>query len=96
MKQIFEEMIKELQLKKDYYQSVVEHDFLKLLALIGRLKTQSQQVKPYSAIDDLILALNQQYMKEWSLDAMAKFCCLSSDYFPICLNRPQELLPSGI
>ena len=81
VKQIFEEMIKELQLKKDYYHSVVEHDFLKLLALIGRLKTQSQQVKPYSAIDDLILALNQQYMKEWSLDTMAKFCCLSSDYF---------------
>lgn len=81
IKQIFEDIIKELQLKKDYYQSVVEYDFLKLLALTGRLKKQWGQIKPYSVIDELILTLNQQYMNKWSLGTMAKFCCLSPDYF---------------
>lgn len=81
IKQIFEEIIRELQLKKDYYQSVAEHDFLKLLALIGRMKKQGGKTQSYPVIDELILALNQRYMESWSLKAMAEFCCLSPDYF---------------
>lgn len=93
VKQIFEDMIKELQLKKDYYQSVVEHDFLKLMALMGRLKKQPGRDQPYSAIDELILALNQRYMEPWSLDAMAGFCCLGSDYFSHVFKRETGMPP---
>lgn len=93
VKQIFEDMIKELQLKKDYYQSVAEHDFLKLLALIGRLKNQSGKANPYPAIDELILALNQRYMEPWSLGAMAGFCCLSPDYFSHVFKRETGMPP---
>lgn len=95
VKQIFEDMIKELQLKKDYYQSVVEHDFLKLLALVGRLKEQPGRGQPYSAIDELILALNQRYMEPWSLGAMAGFCCLSPDYFSHVFKRETGMPPIG-
>lgn len=94
VKQLFEDMIKELQLKKDYYQSVVEHDFLKLLALVGRLKEQWGKTRPYPAIDELILALNQRYMEPWSLDAMAGFCCLSPDYFSHVFKRETGMPPT--
>ena len=60
---------------------MAEHDFLKLLALIGRMKKQGGKTQSYPVIDELILALNQRYMEPWSLKAMAEFCCLSPDYF---------------
>ncbi len=93
VRQIFENMIKELQLKKDYFQSVVEHDFLKVLALFGRLKGQSGRSGSYTVVDELILALNQRYMEPWTLKTMAGFCHLSPDYFSHVFKKAAGMPP---
>lgn len=82
LKQLFDEIILELQLKKPLFQDITLHLFQQLLPQIHRLclsrsTTDDQAVQ----IDRLIIRLNQQYMDPWDLSAMAKFCSLSPYYF---------------
>ncbi len=82
IKDIFQEIIKELQLKKPGYDSMVNADFERLLALICR----SMTAPPADAgkdlvLEQLIIELNHSYNKAWSITSMAQFCNLSEGYF---------------
>ena len=94
IRQIFEEMIGELQLKKPYFQDMVQAGFLRLLALEGRLSMQpSHEGKCSSRFDNLILKLNQTYSEAWDIDSMARFCCLSSGYFAHAFKAAVGMAP---
>lgn len=83
LKNLFQEIILELQLKKPFCQDVVISDFYRLLALIGRVREETaRNQKEYSPmIDQLIIHLNQHYRNAWTVSAMAEYCHLSADYF---------------
>ena len=82
LKQVFDEIILELQLRKPLFQDIVHGDFYKLLPLIHRLHlSQPGPAEGNDAIDQLIINLNKHYMDFWDINSMARFCNLSTDYF---------------
>ena len=82
LKQLFDEIILECQLRKPCFQEVVTADFHKLLALLHRhsltLHTSREGV---TLIEKLIARLNRHYMESWNVQDMADYCHLSADYF---------------
>lgn len=82
LKQLFQDIILELQLKKPFFEEVAVADFQKLLALIYRHTQQKYtNLATSTQIDKLIVSLNENYMKPWNIETMADFCHLSVDYF---------------
>ena len=82
LKQVFEEIILEIQLRKPMFHQVAVADFYKLLALINRLMQLQYTPQINSAlIDQLIAQLNKRYMEAWDIRSMARFCHLSADHF---------------
>ena len=82
IKQLFEEIILELQLHKPRFHEVAVAGFYKLLALINRFMELQYQPQINSAlIDQLIAQLNKRYMESWDIHTMADFCHLSIDHF---------------
>lgn len=82
VKQLFQEIILELQLKKPGFRTVIHACFLKLLVLIDRHQGKSPiQHQQDFLIDRLIIHLNQSYHLSWSVKEMAGYCNLSEGYF---------------
>ena len=81
LKNLFDEIISELQLKNLYFSELVNSDLLRLLVLIER--TRDHYLHPAHtnlSINRLILHLNQTYMEPWTVASMAVFCGISSDH----------------
>lgn len=82
IKQLFDEIILECQLRKPRFQEVVTADFHKLLALIDRLSLAlPASQEGITLIEKLIARLNRHYMEVWDIQMMADYCHLSTDYF---------------
>lgn len=82
LKNLFQEIIMELQLKKTCFDAVTEALFTKMLALIHRSQTDSKMdSKVGFQLDRLIIFLNQTYQNAWTVKDMAEFCSLSESYF---------------
>ncbi len=82
IKDLFQEIIQELQLKKTGYNSIVNADFEKLLALIHRcMDTEVIENRNDLVLERLIIELNHSYNKPWTITSMAEFCNLSEGYF---------------
>lgn len=96
VRQNFEDMIRELQLKKPYFQDIVQARFYQLLALIGRLSAPDDSSEPGAhQFDRLILELNHSYRKAWDVPSMAEFCCLSPDYFAHAFKQTVGMSPAA-
>lgn len=94
LKLLFQEIILELQLKKQVYHEIVNSDFYKMLGLIQR--SCRQQASPSDnvfCIDRLILQLNQKYMNVWDISLMADFCGLSPSYFSHTFKKRMGISP---
>ncbi len=94
LKQIFEEIILELQLHKPMFHEIAMADFHKMLALINRF--MQLQYKPRinsPLIDQLIAELGKRYMEEWDIRAMADYCHLSMDHFSHQFKKAAGLSP---
>lgn len=82
LKQLFDETILELQLRKPLFQEMVLSNFLKMLPLIRRsCLSQSASYENIDILDQLIIQLNTHYMDTWDIASMAQFCSISPDYF---------------
>lgn len=81
IKALFQEMIRELQLKKTGYIDIVDADFKKLLALIHRNMAVDSTDRIDLKLEQVLIQLNQNYNKPWSITSMAGFCNLSESYF---------------
>ncbi|WP_026494443.1 AraC family transcriptional regulator [Butyrivibrio sp. WCD3002] len=82
IKDIFQEIIKELQLKKTGYSIVATADLEKMLALINRsMELEASEDRNDLVLERLIIQLNQSYNNAWSVTSMAKYCNLSEGYF---------------
>lgn len=82
LKQHFQSIIAELQLKKPRYQELSISHFYSMLSLISRLQTSAQQpLECDFALDRLILKLHQSYGEPWTISSMAACCQLSESYF---------------
>lgn len=82
LKQLFQSIITELQLKKTRYEDIVVSNLYFLLAMISRLYQAS--LSPFEndfSIDRLVMHLNQRYMEPWTISLMADYCKLSEGYF---------------
>lgn len=94
LKNLFQEIILELQLKKECYEDIVCAVFHKLLAVIKRSAVQNGSVPECNfALDRLIIQLNQTYRDSWSVPQMAEFCHLSEDYFAHYFKKVMQLSP---
>lgn len=93
-KTIFQDIILELQLQKPYFEEVINSNFIKLLALIQRMLILNEKTKEnHFAMDRLIIALNQQYTKQWTISTMADFCNMSNDYFSHIFKEVTHVTP---
>lgn len=82
IKQIFDKMILELQLRKPLFEDACMADFLSLLVCISRFSPECLRSTPNrSRIDQLLAHLNRHYMEPWTIPMMAAYCRLSTDYF---------------
>ncbi len=82
IKDLFQEIIQELQLKKTDFNNIVKADFEKLLALIHRcMQTDVVENRNDQLLERLIIELNHSYNKTWTITSMAEFCNLSEGYF---------------
>ena len=82
VRQLFQYIITELQLKKLHYENIVLANFSILLSTIHR--SFEQTLRPCEnnfTIDRLICELNSKYMQNWTVPDMADFCKLSNSYF---------------
>lgn len=94
LKLLFQEIIVELQLKKPQYEAIVISSFYKMLALISRSYTQQfSAVENNFSIDRLVMQLNQKYMDDWDIHAMASYCGLSEDYFSHAFKKRMGIAP---
>lgn len=82
IKQLFEEIIFELQLHKPMFQEIAVANFCKILAIMNRRMQSSYEPQLNSDIINKLLArLNKHYMEAWDVSMMANFCHFSPDYF---------------
>lgn len=82
LKQLFDEIILELQLHKPMFHEIAVSDFHKILAITNRLmQAQYQPQTNNDQIDQLLVQLNKHYMESWDVQRMADYCHLSTDYF---------------
>lgn len=94
IRQLFQEIILELQLKKALYEDIIICSFYKILALIRR--TRLSLLSPLEnnfSVERLIMQLNQRYMDSWSLPSMARYCSLSEDYFSHLFKKQMGCSP---
>lgn len=94
LQEIFREIIRELQLKKKCYEDVTELMFYKLLALLCRAKMMRETPSKYhNQFDSLIVMLNQNYQKQWTIQQMAEYCSLSQSYFWHSFKNVMKVTP---
>lgn len=94
IKQLFQDIILELQLKKLHYEDVVVDLFYIILSKIHRsFHAALNPVENDFSIDRLIIELNTKYMDTWTISAMADFCKLSSSHFAHSFKRRMDVSP---
>lgn len=94
IKNLFHDMILELQLQKLFYMDIINSSFIKLISLIQRAAVLNETTtENHFAIDRLIILLNQDYMKQWTISDMAQFCNLSNDYFSHIFKEAMHVSP---
>lgn len=94
LKALFHETMLELQLKKPLFETIINSNFYKMLALIDRsCKLQSAALENNFCIDRLVIHLNKHYMEAWTIASMARFCSLSNDYFSHSFKKRMGLSP---
>lgn len=82
LKILFQDIITELQLKNPLYEDLVINAFHKMLMIICRSHQQILMPNENNfSIDRLIIELNRNYMKKWTISSMADFCKVSDGYF---------------
>lgn len=82
LKALFQEIILELQLQKPYFEDIINSTFIKIIASVQRSLSLTEKASINNfAIDHLIISLNQHYTRDWTIQSMADFCNLSTDYF---------------
>ncbi len=82
IKNIYQDMILELQLKKPGFEDLTALNFQRLLLNINRILELDRTAHENSfEIDRLIIHLNQNYRRQWNVQQMAEFCGISKDYF---------------
>lgn len=94
LKNLFQQLIVELQLKKPLYEHLSTHAFHQLLITLNRHSLSHNMPSNSSfALDRLILELNQRYQDRWSLNDMAAFCHLSPDYLSHLFRSTYQISP---
>lgn len=94
LKNVFLEIILELQLKKKHFEIMNCQLFQKLLILINRNKVlETGQFNNNEKLDSLIIELNKHYARPWSIEQMAQYCNLSSDYMSHLFKEYLSLSP---
>ena len=89
---IFQEIILELTLKKKNFEEITASLFYQLLAAIERVRDESRD-QSGSLLDELIVELNRNYQRAWTLDDMAAFCKMSQGYFAHCFKESMQMSP---
>lgn len=94
LKNLFQEIIMELQLKKTGFETIINATFQKLVATVYRYQTnQSDQCKINFLLDSLIIRLNQSYRENWTVKSMAEYCNLSESYFAHYFKEIMKMTP---
>ncbi len=94
LKHMFQEIIVELQLKKTGYETMIICEFCKMIAWISRtMQDTNKTVGEDIHMDQLILHLNQNYQKEWSVKEMADYCGFSVGYFGHIFKKTMQVSP---
>lgn len=94
LKHMFQEIIKELQLKKDGYETMVAGEFCKMLVWISRMqKAGTGEYREGIHLERLILHLNQSYQNAWSVEEMARCCGFSTSYFGHIFKKTMGVSP---
>ena len=94
LKQLFQSIITELQIKKTHYQDIVLSNLYCVLAMISRLYKST--LLPFNndfSIDSLVIHLNQKYMNKWTVSSMADYCKLSEGYFSHRFKKRMGISP---
>lgn len=82
LKRMFQEIIRELQLKKMGYEMAAACEFCKLLVCLSRMGAEGMGgCGDKNRLERLILRLNQSYREAWSVQRMAEYCGFSASYF---------------
>lgn len=94
LKHMFQEIIMELQLKKVGYETIVVCEFCKMIAWIGRMAQEREREEGGEIhLDQLIIYLNQNYQREWSVKDMAEYCGFSVSYFGHMFKKIMRVAP---
>lgn len=94
LKQLFQSIITELQLKKTCYEDIVVSNLYFMLAMISRLsQTNSLSVEKDFSIDKLVIELNQKYMEPWNISLMSDYCKFSEGYFSHKFKKQMGISP---
>jgi len=94
IKNLFQDIITELQLKKLHYEDIVVDLFYILLSKIHRsFHAALHPAENDFSIDRLIIELNIKYMNNWTISSMADFCKLSESYFSHTFKSRMNVSP---
>lgn len=94
LKNLFQDIIIELQLKKALYEDIVINSFYKMLMTISRSRQQLLMPSENNfSIERLIIQLNQRYMDKWTVSSMADYCKLSESYFSHTFKKHTGVSP---
>lgn len=82
IKNLYQTVILELQLKKPLFEDLVRSNFLTMLGLMARLSKRSLlPAENDFSLDRLLISLNQRYMEDWNTGRMAAVCGMSESRF---------------
>lgn len=94
LKQLFQSVITELQLKKLHYEEITVSQLYFMLSMISRLyKTSLQPFENDFSIDRLVVQLHQRYNESWTIASMADYCKLSEGYFAHTFRKQMGVSP---
>ncbi|GAA0822493.1 AraC family transcriptional regulator [Clostridium tertium] len=94
LKQLFQSIITELQLKKNRYEDIVVSNLYFMLAMISRLsQADLLSIGNDFSIDRLVIQLNQKYMEAWTISSMSDYCKLSEGYFSHKFKKQMGISP---
>ncbi len=94
LKNLFRDIITELQLKKSLFEDIVINEFFQILITICRSRQQLLMPSENNfSIERLILQLNQKYMDKWTVSSMADYCKLGESYFAHTFKKHTGVSP---
>lgn len=94
LKNLFQDIMTEMQLKKTCYNELVIHKLYTMFSYINRLQVEASRVSNDSfSLDRLIMNLNVNYMDNWTVSSMAEFCKFSDSYFSHSFKKYTNTTP---